>query len=55
MLARKAGNVTSIRRIAAAQAQARRQVAKQQQSAAAQKVHMLPSQSDLFLHIKNRR
>ena len=38
MLARKAGNVTSIRRIAAAQAHARRQLAKQHQTAAAQQV-----------------
>lgn len=38
MLARKAGNVTFIRRIAAAQAHARRQLAKQHQTAAAQQV-----------------
>ena len=38
MLARKAANITSIRRIAAAQATARRQLTQQQQSAAAQQV-----------------
>ena len=40
MLARKAANITSIRRIAAAQATARRQLTKQQQAAASQQVRL---------------
>ena len=48
MLARKAGNITSIRRIAAAQATARRQLTKEQQATACLQVnHQLDSPQSL--------
>lgn len=48
MLASKAGNITSIRRIAAAQATARRQLTKEQQAAACLQVnHQLDSPQTL--------
>ncbi|DBA99486.1 TPA: hypothetical protein ACH3X3_012074 [Trebouxia sp. C0006] len=52
MLARKAANITSIRRIAAAQATARRQLTKQQQAAAAQQAQARTEDQAVQLHEK---
>ncbi|KAL0036127.1 hypothetical protein WJX79_004471 [Trebouxia sp. C0005] len=52
MLARKAANITSIRRIAAAQATARRQLTKQQQAAAAQQAQAMAEDQAVQLHEK---
>ncbi|KAL3140150.1 hypothetical protein ABBQ38_004427 [Trebouxia sp. C0009 RCD-2024] len=52
MLARKAANITSIRRIAAAQATARRQLTKQQQAAACHQAQARVEEQAVHLHEK---